>query len=365
MGVLGAAVIGLGVGRSHCEGYSTHPKCKLVAVSDLLDERLKWAQEKYGVETYKDYRELLKRDDIDVVSVCTPDFTHVELAVRALEAGKHVLVEKPMALKLEDCDAIIKAAKKNGRMLSVNHCLRVSPLFTKVKELTEDGTIGNIAGIAIYHWRGTFLIKPGRWIQWRRYAGSMTLEEMCHSIDLARWLVGDVSEVYASGSQVREDFDYEQTVYINLKFKNGAIGFVSHTILGFPGRWTSWIIGDRGSLYCEFGQTSKGPISELRVKEHKKNLEEDHAYDKIVKSIALEEFKETNVIAEFARRFVDCILEDKEPIVSGEDGRKAIEICLSADLSMHDGRSIKLPLKETPRFIAEAIAPPDTPYLKP
>ena len=363
MGVLGAAVIGLGVGRSHCEGYATHPKCRLVAVSDLIEERLSWAREKYGVETHKDYNEILARDDVDVVSVCTPDFTHVRLAAEALEADQYVLVEKPMALKLEDCDAMIRAAEKSGRMLSVDHCLRVSPLFSTIKALIDDGTLGDMAGLGIYHWRGSFLIKPGRWIQKRRYAGSMTLQKMCHSVDLAQWFGGELSEVYAVGKSVRKDFDYEQTVYINTKFKDGAIGLIAHTILGFPGRWTLWIIGSKASVYSESGRTSKGPISELRIKEHKEDLVEDHEYDKIVRDVDSKEFREMDVIAEYTRRYVDCILEDRKPPVLGQDGKKVVEICLASDLSIHEGKTIALPLGETPKSIAKTIARPDYRYL--
>lgn len=362
--VLGAAVIGLGIGKAHCEAYASHPNTKLLAVADLLDDRLSWARDKYHVDTYKDYQKILQRDDIDIVSVCTPDFTHAKITIEALEAGKHVMVEKPMALTLEDCDRMIEAARKASRKLSVDHCLRVGAMYATIKRYIEEGLLGDVSNIAIFHWRGTFLVKPGRWIQKRKFAGSMTIQEMCHSIDMIRWWAGDVSEVYATGNGVRADFDYEQTVFINLKFKNNALGLVSHTMLGFPGRWTVWVIGTKASIYGEVGRTSTGPISELIMKEHKEDLAEDHEYDKILKPIRLEKFVEANVIVRHVQTFIDSIIQDTRPLVAGEEGRKVVEICLAADLSMHTGDKVKLPLTETPRIIADNIAPPDYPYLQ-
>ena len=203
--ILGAAVIGLGVGKNHCEGYAKHPGAKLLAVSDMLDDRLNWAKEKYNVNVYKDYKKILARPDIDVVSIATPDFTHAKITIEALESGKHVLVEKPMALKLEDCDRMIKAAKKSGRKLSVDFQHKAEPIYKKMKSLVDDGTIGNVVNISRTLWRGSFLVKLGRWIQKRKYAGDMIFEEIIHSIDFARGLIGDISEVYALGSKVRKD----------------------------------------------------------------------------------------------------------------------------------------------------------------
>lgn len=182
--MIGAAVIGLGVDRHHCEGYVRSSDAKLLAVCDLLDYRLKTAKDQYSVDVYKDYHDLLKREDIDVISLCTPDFTHVKIAVDVLEAGKHLLLEKPMALKLEDCDKIMEAAEENDRKLGVAFEMRVNPVSQKIKRMIDDGTVGKLDSILISLWRSTFYPKPGRWIQQRRYAGSMTIEEGCHWFDL-------------------------------------------------------------------------------------------------------------------------------------------------------------------------------------
>ena len=361
--MLGAAVIGLGVGRHHCEGYAKSSDAKLLAVCDLLEDRLRLAKDRYGVNVYKDYHELLKREDIDVVSLCTPDFTHVKIGVEVLEAGKHLLLEKPMALKLEDCDRIMRAAEKNDRKLGVGFEMRINPLSRGVKKLIDDGTVGEVASVSISLWRVTFWPKPGRWIQQRRYAGSMIIEEGCHWFDLARWYGGEISQVYAVGSGVRKDFDFEQTVHTGIKFTSGAVGQISQSILGFHSRWTAWVTGSRSSVYAELANPPPGFIAKISTKEHRDDLMADHEKG-LVKTLSLgDQAREASAVALNVQNFLRCISENQEPLATGLDGRKALELCLAADLSIYTGEIVNLPLRRTPDFIAEKIASPDYPYL--
>ena len=153
--MIGAAVIGLGVGMLHCEGYAKSRHAKLLAVCvKEREEKLGKARKRFGkVDTYKGYKEVLERDDIDVVSVVTPNYTHYQIAMEAIKAGKHVMLEKPMALTLEEAQSLVIAAEKNAVKLGVNFCCRYTPRFAEIKRLVDGGDAGRITSVAAYSWR--------------------------------------------------------------------------------------------------------------------------------------------------------------------------------------------------------------------
>lgn len=354
--MLGAAVIGLGVGRQHCRAYADGPDARLLAVSDLVDERLQWARDAYRVDTYRDYREMLERDDIQVVSVCTPEFTHAKITIDALEAGKHVMCEKPMAVVLEDCDRMIETARRKGLKLCIDQNTRMSPSNIKIQGLIQSGSLGRLVCVAIDHQRGSFqLDKPGRWIQQRKYAGSMIAEGAIHPIDTLMTFGGAASEVYAAGAKALEAYDYEQIAYISVKFKSGAIGHLFFTILGGLSLSTTRVVGTKAAVYMLRGRTPQGPISSFTIRDHMQPAKE------AAKPIEVESRGKDR--QDIFQAFIQAVLRDRTPPVPGEDGRRNVEIALAADQSIQTGQVVKLPLTKTPDFITQALAPPDQPYI--
>jgi len=142
---VGIGVIGCGMqGQSHLQRLSNLPQAKIIATVDINEERAKMAAKTYGAISWDtDYREALKRRDIEAVTVATPPFAHTQPVVDALEAGKHVFCEKPLALTIEEADLIVNTAKKTGLKLMVGFQNRFIPVYRKIKDLIENGTIGD------------------------------------------------------------------------------------------------------------------------------------------------------------------------------------------------------------------------------
>lgn len=197
-------VIGAG-GRGHLAGYAHRPEegIRVVAGADITDEALAYVKEKYGPEAMatKDYRELLARSDIDAVFVTSPDFLHEEHAVAALEAGKAVYLEKPMAITLEGCDRMLESAYRNKVKLYLGHNMRHFPIVEKMRELIRQGAIGEVKAIWCRHfvsYGGDAYFKD--WHADRTKATSLLLQKGAHDLDVMHWLGGGyVSRVVGMG----------------------------------------------------------------------------------------------------------------------------------------------------------------------
>lgn len=200
IGVIGAGGRGKLADHAHKPGRGA----RLVAGADQSPQVLNTFKEKYGPEVFvtADYRELLARRDIDAVFVATPDFLHEEHAVAALSAGKAVYLEKPMAITIEGCDAILRAAKKSGARLYLGHNMRHMPFTRKMKELIDGGAIGEVTA----GWCRHFIAYGGDayfkdWHADRRTATSLLLQKGAHDIDILHWLCGGRSvTVHAMGA---------------------------------------------------------------------------------------------------------------------------------------------------------------------
>jgi len=187
-------VIGCG-GRGSLAHNAHKPEngVRLVAAVDLKEIFLKQFEEKFGPDVFTghDYRELLARDDVDAVFVTTPDFLHEEHAVAALEAGKAVYLEKPMAITVEGCDRLLETAYKTGSKLYLGHNMRHSPMVLKMKEVIDSGVIGDIQAVWCRHfvsYGGDAYFKD--WHSERKYTTSLLLQKAAHDIDVIHWLAG-------------------------------------------------------------------------------------------------------------------------------------------------------------------------------
>jgi predicted dehydrogenase len=201
-GKLRAGVIGTGMGRYHMEGYASHPKSELYAVCDLNREEAAQFAAKYGAKhVFTDYRELLAREEIDVISIATPNYLHAPMAIAALQAGKHVLCEKPMAIKPADAEEMVRAAQKAKRRLGVNVALRFYPLHQGMRGQVASGRLGEVY-YAKSHWirrKGMPVVDfpqdgemgRGDWfVQKRKSGGGALVDIGVHMLDLVWWLMG-------------------------------------------------------------------------------------------------------------------------------------------------------------------------------
>lgn len=335
-----AGVIGLGIGKLHCEAYAKAKGVQLVAVCDLVEERLVWARNTYNVDTYKDVDEFLRREDIHMVSICTPDFTHVEIAKKVARSSKHILLEKPMALTLADCDIIIREVKKAGVICSIHYEMRLHPVIKEIKELIKSNRLGKIAAFSIYDFRQPFARdKVGKWIQKENLCGGMLVQETCHWFDLFRFLSEtEIAELQCyKNDWVHKDFDFEDIAYINCRFKDGSIGQISHTLAGFDDSLILWIVGTKGTIWALIklgipGKASFGKFGGfVTMKKHSTSRRPN-------REVAIKKFgkgcQERLVILERVRYYAEFEVTGKKPILSSmEDGKISLALSLAAKKS--------------------------------
>jgi len=232
---LRVGVIGLGMGRHHVANYQTHPGCTVVAVADLIPSLLTEMADKFGVEKrYPSGEEMLAKEKLDVVSIATPNDSHMALTLAAFEAGCHVLCEKPMALSAEQGRRMIAAAQKAGKRLMIDFSYRFSEQSLALKAQVDSGILGDVYfGRTVWH-RRRGMPKFGGWFgQKARSGGGPLIDLGVHRLDLALWLMGYPKPVWVLGStynpigsaqavKQNKPFDVEDLAVGLIKFANGA-----------------------------------------------------------------------------------------------------------------------------------------------
>ncbi|WP_338554336.1 Gfo/Idh/MocA family oxidoreductase [Paenibacillus sp. KS-LC4] len=236
--MLKVAVIGAGaISSAHLEAYKAFgERCKVVAICDSYMDKAQAKQEQFQLEGAKiaaDYKELLGAE-IDLVSICTPPYTHAPIAVDFLNAGKHVLVEKPMASSLQECDLMNEAARRSGKILSVVAQNRFKTPMMKLKSVVDSGLMGPIvhAQVDSFWWRGHCYYDLWWRGTWEKEGGGCTLNHAVHHIDALLWMMGQPSELQAFMANTSHDnAEVEDLSMAMLRFPQGALGMVTSSVV--------------------------------------------------------------------------------------------------------------------------------------
>lgn len=223
-------VIGLGMGRGHLQGYSTLKDVKILAISDLMDERLSACAETYHVpHAFKDYHDLLAMPEIDAVSVCLPNYLHAPVTIEALKAGKHVLIEKPMAKTAAEGEAMLAAAKEVGKTLAVsfNYRWAFGPDSWYLKHLIDQGRFGDLYYIRTVSLRRRTMLRGTKsWFTQKALSGGAAAIDMGpHMLDLAMWFANDYSPMQVSGvtrTAIMTDTDIDDFAVALVRLKSGV-----------------------------------------------------------------------------------------------------------------------------------------------
>lgn len=225
---LGAAVIGLGVGKAHIRGYQALEGVRVVAIADVSAQALTAAQRRFGVPfATDDYREAVDRVDVDVVSICTPDRFHAEQVVYALEHGKHVLCEKPIAADLDGLVQVVEAVERTGMVFAAGHNCRFIPQFEALHGMVAKGDIGKPFLVDTYYIQDLWGMKALGPDYWRfKDPQDLFIGGGVHNVDLLRWLAGEAIEVHAYANSVLDFWPVESNYTANLRFEGGCIGHV-------------------------------------------------------------------------------------------------------------------------------------------
>jgi len=332
---IGICVVGLGIGNAHAGNYAAMKDDVDLFVCDVNEERLKQASERYGVKGFTSYKEALQQPYIHAIDVCLPHHLHCPVAVESAKAGKHVIVEKPMARTLDEADAMIKAASDSDVVLMVAEHHRYISAVVKAKELIDDGLLGEVLIIEcklIYGNQNAWPLSAD-WCNKDEYrGGGVVLSDAVHRVNVLRTLGGEVASVYAL-QPPESYFDGEDTSLITLRFQKGSIGSLPvswATRLGDmnSGPWFS-IYGREGTIFSDTYSSLR--VYSTKIEEGAENPTNINLNDK-------------NIVYEELRDFVECIQTGRTPLVSGIDGRRDIEICLAAYQSAKTGQAVELPI---------------------
>ncbi len=237
--MINIAIVGVGnISRLHIEGYLAFPeRCRIVALADILPKRAEDAKARYGLESarvYSSHEEMLKQGDIQLVSVCTPPFTHAQIAINSLNAGCNVLVEKPMAASLQECDAMLAAQKQSGKMLSVVAQNRFRDPVMSLKKLLDSGLAGKVlhAQVDSHWWRGHSYYDLWWRGRWDKEGGGCTLNHAVHHIDMLMWMMGLPETVTAVLSNAAHDnAEVEDVSVAVLQYPGGALGQITSSVI--------------------------------------------------------------------------------------------------------------------------------------
>ena len=346
----GFAIVGTGlISATHSEQISAIEGAKVVAVYSRKEEKAKSLAEKAGADWYTDYQEMLKRKEIDIVSIITPSGTHADMAIEAARAGKHVIVEKPMDISLEKAQQMIDVCREHKVKLSVISQHRFDESAVKIKDDIDSGRFGNmVLGQASVNW-----YRPQSYYDTSKWRGTIEMDgggvlinQAIHTIDLFQYFMGEVESVYAhTAILAHEGIEVEDVAVATVKFKNGGLGTIVATTAAYPGLSARLeIIGTNGTAVIENDQLIKhylrNPNNEseainLAGVQHHHGGDHNHAS---VNPAALDG-------ASHRLQFIDmmnAIQEDREPLVNGEEGLKPLKIILAIYQSARTGQPVKI-----------------------
>jgi len=333
-------LVGFGAwGKLHAGAITRAPGATLNAICCRNEVSAGAAAELYPqANIYQNWQQLIADADIDAVDVVVPNYLHGAIGIAALERGKHVLLEKPMATTLADCDKLIDAAAHNNRVLSVGHELRLSAQWAKVKELLDSDVLGTprYANFSLFR----FPFRPGA-NEWR-YApdtvGSWLLEEPVHFFDLMVWYFSNYGApvaVRAIANSHDQAPGLNQNLSIWLRFENGAYATLTQSLGGFESHMSFELVADSGSLRTWWSgamDRTYEPEFGMRVQRRSEQQATDIVLSKSGEVFELEE-QIRQIVAAF---------QTGRALVSGEDARKAVAICLAAERSIAENREIPL-----------------------
>ena len=237
VGIIGAGAISQ---RGHIPGYRATPDVEVVALCDINEQRVRQVAEEMEIpRTYTDYEQMLAAEDLDLVSVCSPNTYHATMAIAALEAGAHVLCEKPMALAFDDAQAMVETARRAGRSLTIGHHMRHQPMMMAAKESIAKGELGRIYYAKASYLRRSGIPGYGSWFTNKDLAGGGAMMDIgCHILDLALWMLGHPQPLTVSAS-----------VYSNFGPRAKGLGGWGADHLGAGARFD---VDDLASAYVRF-----------------------------------------------------------------------------------------------------------------
>lgn len=356
---IGFGIVGCGmISRFHAKAVADIRGAKVVACQDAFPQAADKLAAELGCTAYHDLDALLADPDVEVVTICTPSGLHMEPAVAAAKAGKHIIVEKPLDITLKRCDSMIDAAKKAGVVLSTIFPSRFHESSQLVKQAIDKGRFGRLTmGDAYVKWfRTQEYYDGGAWRgTWKLDGGGALMNQAVHSVDLLLWFMGPAIEVTAyTATLAHQRIEVEDVAAATVRFANGALGVIEASTATWPGELKRLeISGDAGSAIVR--------EEDLAVWKFAKETKADDAIRQNMASRTQTGggAADPKAIGHHGHtlQFQDvlaAIKKGKQPLIDGPEGRKAVELILAIYKSAETGNPVKLPLAADPTLKARA-----------
>lgn len=337
---LGFGIIGTGaIAGMHAEAINACEDSNLIAVCSSSPERAKAAAAKFNVPADSDRKAFLSRKEVDVVCICTHSGNHLEPALEAARAGKHVLLEKPIEVNLERADALIKACREAGVTLGVIFQNRLKPGYLKLKEAVQSGKLGKLLmGTAAINWyRDPTYYSGSAWKGTKEGDGGAALiNQGVHTIDLLLDIMGDVEAVFGQVRTMVHAIEGEDTGAAIVNFKSGALGTITGGTSLYPGSPERLeIYGEKGTIILEGGKivvyAIKGESSENASQT---DVGGSGASDPMAIDYKLHQGQ--------IKDMIEAIRKDRHPMVTGEDARRSLDLILGIYRSSAENKLVKL-----------------------
>lgn len=341
------AILGAGfISEIHIESYERFiPEAEVVAVYARSAEKVKAFAEKHHIpKWYTDIDTLLKESDCDILDICLPNYLHADATLKAAAAGKHIIIEKPLAVTLEEADLMIDACKKAGVKLMYAEELCFAPKYERVRHLVKEGAVGDI-----------YMLKQSEkhsgphsdWFYDVNLAGGGVLMDMgCHAMQWFRWMLGNTRpiSVMASMNTVfhKKRTQGEDNSVVIIEFENGVTAVAENSWAKHGGMDDkSEVHGTGGVIYADLFMGN----SAISYSKHGYGYAMEKADTTVGWSFTVFEEVFNQGYPHELKHFVDCVRNDKQPLVTGDDGRVVLEILYAAYASAGQGKKIMLPFK--------------------
>lgn len=342
------ALIGCGrIAVNHIKA-ALNNRLEITAVCDILPDKMSRLLEKYNrsdtehIRQYTDYRTMIAAEKPELVSIATESGLHAEIALECIRNGLHVIIEKPMAMSMEDADAIVAAAAEYQVKASACHQNRFNVAVQELRKAMEAGRFGKLSHGSVHvRWnRKKEYYKQASWRGTWEQDGGALMNQCIHGIDLLRWMMGDeIEEIYGATRQQFHDYlEAEDVGMAVLKFKNGSIGTIEGTTNVYPKNLeeTLYVFGEKGTV--KIGGTSTNNIDIWEFSDEKEEDGKNRGLAEATSNVYGN--GHTSLFADV----IDAIRNDRKPYVDAVAGRNALEVVLAIYKSQRDGIAVQLPL---------------------
>ena len=319
-------LVGCGrVAPRHVQSLRELEGARLAAVADIKASRAQRFANEYGAEPYTDYRDLLDRHDLDVITISTPSGLHAQMAIDAMQAGKHVIVEKPMALSLEDAGRMIAVSEATGRKLCVVLQNRYNPPMQELRAVVDSGRLGRLLlGNATVRWYRPQEYYEDEWHGTWAMDGGALMNQSIHHIDALQWLMGAPESVFAYSATLAHRMEAEDIGVASIRFRSGALGAVEGSTVTYPENMEGSV-----AIFGEYGSLKVGGTALNRKVIWKIRDALEHEREAIVR----DEVDPPSVYGQSHKAvtadMIGAIREDRQPQTHGREGRKSLALVLA------------------------------------